>query len=1214
MMHPIRYHQNHMTSNARDIALGTLLLIVAAAGIQVGVVGLLLQLIMPGGDFVTMLLPADSSLAALLTGGALLALLNHRVALRRLLGTLIVVLAVYHLIRNAVAIDAVGSGASWLSSELQFDTVSAIFMAVMGGCLVAGAGRPVNRIVFILTGSILVVMSALVLIQPQMFEIAYRPAPNVAPLLTLGFGIALLLIGWLPWCPPARVGVLPILAVIVGVILSFSAWLLLVGHQRQVLHERAEFLLDNIQYSAEQVVGDHLLLMRRLAQRIETADGEVDHRVLTRDVDNYFDDTLSLYSIALLEPDALWSWQTGRDPAAMLWLDEQVRQPLLQQWLAISYSQPRMILPPSDEAGMAIVAVYIPAIDSQLIAAFNMVELLQDEVRLHLGVYQARLLWHRQKLLTLAPEGQRMYEPPRHQRMAMRHVGLPGGASVTVEIYPSSARVWQEELVIPTAVSVAGLTLTWLLSFSLAMASLTVGRSRQLLAAQGQLTAQQVIQDMMVQESPLTDTLQAICDMVENQMADAVCVVRLADGERSRLEWAAGERLPEGFRQPLDFSDLDAQFTICGAAAASGELVISSDLIADMPAGELRQQASESGFQAGWSCPIVGRHDVLLGTLSIMRALPGVPSEQELALSLKAAGFAAMAVEKSRDSRALRTLERSVEASNNGVLIADALRPDYPIMYCNRAFCEMTGYSREEVLGRNCRFLQGEGTDPHAVATVRRRLAEQREVHVTLRNYRKDGTAFWNDLHISPVLDSAGTVTHFVGLQNNISERIAYEERLTYNASHDLLTGLPNRSMLEDRLKHDFSLARRQGHRIAVLFVDLDGFKPVNDTLGHDLGDKVLMEVADRLRSDLRVTDTVARLGGDEFVVVLPDVPGEQEALKKAESLLSLLANPYQVDDHELYLTASIGIALSNERMVNPKELIRHADMAMYRAKQKGHNNCQFFTRDITHILSDRIAMRGELQAALGTEQLQLHYQPLLNRKGELTSVEALLRWQHPQRGCISPAVFIPLAESTGQIIPISEWVLERACRDMCALSEAGLGDVKVAVNVSPLQFHRASFLPHLHDTLERTGLAAERLEVELTERIFVDDAEGAIALLQQLRSRGVGVSIDDFGTGFSSLAYLRALPINKVKIDRTFVNTVTTRSHDAAIVHGVVSMAHHMEHQVVAEGVETEEQWQCLLELGCDIFQGYLFAHPMPLDQLRDFIAAQGRGGTPAG
>lgn len=1189
-----------MFGNTRDIALGTLLLIVAAAGILVGCLGVLLKLLMPGEHPITMLLTTDAAVASMLTGLALLALLNHWVTWRRWAGALVVGLAAYHLLHNAFGTN-MEDALSWLSGERRLGSVSALFLAGTGICLIWGVDRSLSRLSFVVLGLAMATISALAFIQPQALGTVFQSTPSSTPLLTLGFGVALLLVGLLPWCPPARIGVLPILAAATGVILSCSVWLLLVGKQQQEFHERADFLLDNIQYNTEQMLHSHLMLIQRLAKRIEAAEGNLDHRVLAADVNNYYDDTLSLHAIALLKPSGVWDWQTGRTPAGMLWLDEQVRQPLIQQWVAAAYPQPRAILPFAEPLGMAIVAIPLLGGERQLLASFNLVSLLRHELRLHLGVYQARLLWQQQALLTMTNGSRRVYEPAAHERLAARHIGLPGGVSLTVEVYPAHAHVWTAALFIPAVVSVGGLMLTWLLSFSLAMVSLAVGRSRQLLAARDQLAAQQTVQNMVVQEEPLPATLEVICRTLESQIADSICAIRLISRDQDTLEWIAGERLPDYFKQAPD----DARFMACGIAAASGEPTINPDLAAVEPRGAvLQEQALKHGLLACWSYPIADNSGVQLGTLCVMRGVPGAPTEQESALSAKAVGLAALAIEKVRDRRALRTLERSVEASNNGVVIADASDPGHPVIYCNHAFHEITGYTSEEILGRNCRLLQGEGTDSHAVATVRRHLAEQREVNVTLRNYRKDGTSFWNDLRISPVRDSSGNLTHFVGLMNDISERIAHEEQLTYNASHDQLTGLPNRSMLEDRLTHDFSLGKRHGYRIAVLFVDLDDFKPVNDTLGHDVGDQVLVEVALRLKRGLRATDTVSRLGGDEFVVVLPDVPSEQEALTKAEALLSSLASPYQVEGHEIYLTASIGIALSSDGTVCPHELIRHADMAMYQAKQKGHNNCQFFTRDITQVLSDRIAMRGELQEALAADQLQLYYQPLLNRERRLVAIEALLRWPHPQRGFISPATFIPLAESTGQIIPMSEWVLERACRDVQILARDGMSHVPVAVNLSPLQFHRAGFISHLDSTLQRAGLAAERLEVELTERIFMEDAAAAIAILTRLREMGVGVAIDDFGTGFSSLAYLRALPANKVKIDRTFVSAVATNPHDAAIVRGIISMAHHMGLEVVAEGVETEEQWRCLMDLGCDTFQGYLLARPMPLDQLRQFIA----------
>ncbi len=551
----------------------------------------------------------------------------------------------------------------------------------------------------------------------------------------------------------------------------------------------------------------------------------------------------------------------------------------------------------------------------------------------------------------------------------------------------------------------------------------------------------------------------------------------------------------------------------------------------------------------------------------------------------------------------LRTLERSVEASINGVLIADANLPDRPIVYANRAFTHMTGYTQEDIIGKNCRFLQGIESDPAIVAQIRQHLDEQRDIHVTMCNYRKDGTPFWNDLYISPVRDQEGHVTHFVGVQHDISKHKAYEAQLTYHARHDALTRLPNRALFEDTLLARFNLLQPGKQRLAVLFVDLDDFKPINDNLGHAIGDRVLTEVAKRLQTTLASNDTVARLGGDEFVILHTDIVDEAQVVELAERILSVLSRPYCMGGEELYLTASIGIALSQQDTLQPQTLIQQADMAMYKAKQQGRNAYQWFTHAFTDTVSERMILRNDLQEAIESNAFELHYQPLLNRQGQLVSVEALLRWQHPTKGFISPARFIPLAESTGQIMPISEWVLTRACGDMQTLHQLGLGPLRVAVNLSPLQFHRTNFLSTLRQTLQDTGLSPALLSLELTEGILMNDTEAAIETLQALRSMQVSVSIDDFGTGFSSLSYLKDLPISTVKIDRSFIQELTHSSDDAAIVQGIISMAHHLGLKVVAEGVETQEQHHRLMAYQCDIFQGYGLAKPMPMDDLKVFI-----------
>ena len=567
--------------------------------------------------------------------------------------------------------------------------------------------------------------------------------------------------------------------------------------------------------------------------------------------------------------------------------------------------------------------------------------------------------------------------------------------------------------------------------------------------------------------------------------------------------------------------------------------------------------------------------------------------------------------ERHRHETELRLLQRSVEASTNGIVIADACKPGLPVVYVNEAFVRITGYGRDEVLGSSFRLFQGVDNDVEAVEQLQQAISEQREINVTLCNQRKDGTPFWSDLHLAPVR-AKGEVTHFVAILHDISERKSYEAKLSFHASHDALTGLANRSLLEDKLLHAVQLARRHGRHLAVLFVDLDDFKPINDSLGHEVGDQVLVQVAQRLACEVTSGDTLARFGGDEFVILMPELHHEDAAIRLTERLLACIRRPFRVAEHELYIGASVGIAFLHERLSNPVELIQQADMAMYRAKQKGRNAWECFTSDINDEVSMRMALRNDLQEAIEAQNFELHYQPLLDaRRGSVIGFEALVRWKHPQRGYLSPGLFIPLAEETGQIGPISEWVLRQACRDMCRLAVEGYGHYRVSVNLSPMQFRRPNFLSHLQQALLETGLGADYLELELTEGILMSDAAAAVETLHRLRDMGIEVSIDDFGTGFSSLSYLKQLPIGKIKIDRSFVRDVTTNQHDSAIVQGIISMAHHLGLRVVAEGIEEAEQRDFLADHGCDVFQGFFFARPMPFVDLKAYLEARGAVST---
>jgi len=555
---------------------------------------------------------------------------------------------------------------------------------------------------------------------------------------------------------------------------------------------------------------------------------------------------------------------------------------------------------------------------------------------------------------------------------------------------------------------------------------------------------------------------------------------------------------------------------------------------------------------------------------------------------------------RKRQESTLRLLQRGIEASPNGVLMADASQDDMPLVYANEAFCRLTGYDLDEVLGRNCRFLQGKQIDPAAVATIRQALDARTKTQVTLLNYRKDGTPFWNRLAISPVTDEAGHCTHFIGIQEDITRERRQEAKIAYQATHDLLTGLPNRTALDDRLEQDYRWSQQNRRLLAVMHLDLDGFKTINDGLGYRVGNQLLATIVTRLRQLLGPFDTLARLTGDEFAFLMPDLTNRDEAAAAAERVLAAFEQSFEVDGQALHISTSIGIACSDEANQHPHELLQHAGLAVEVAKRQGRNTWQWYQGEGKQDTGEHVLLRHDLHTALREQQFELYYQPIVDAvSGHIRSLEALVRWHHPTQGMVSPGVFIPIAEQTGQIIPLGRWVLRQACQHLASMRAKGERVFPVAVNISSLQFRRDGFLEEVQGILDETGLPPELLELEMTESILLGGAEQAIEMIDTLRGMSITVAIDDFGTGFSSLSYLRDLPIHKIKLDRAFIRDVLTSRSNAAIVQGIITMAHHMGLVVVAEGIEERAQQEDLVKRECDLLQGYLFAKPMPWEAL---------------
>lgn len=553
----------------------------------------------------------------------------------------------------------------------------------------------------------------------------------------------------------------------------------------------------------------------------------------------------------------------------------------------------------------------------------------------------------------------------------------------------------------------------------------------------------------------------------------------------------------------------------------------------------------------------------------------------------------------------LHLRQRALESSSNGIMITSVAQLDHPITYVNPAFERMTGYAASDVIGKNGRFLVRDDLNQKGLSEIRSALRERREGIAVLRNYRKDGALFWNELHIAPVVDEDGAITtHFISILNNVTERVQYEEQLHFQATHDVLTGLANRSLLSDRINQGIVRSRRDKDIVGVMLIDLDRFKVVNDGLGHASGDVLLREISRRLKSCVRETDTVARLGGDEFVVVLNSVADEDNIAAVACKILKAVNQPLHIEEKKLIVTASIGVSMFPRDGDDGDLLLRNADLAMYRVKEFGRNNYRFYLPEMHGMALDRLDMEADLRRALDADELVVYYQPKVDiASGQIVGAEALIRWIHPKIGLINPLEFIPLAEETGLIIPVGEIVLRKVVSQLRRWRDAGLAAVPVAVNISPRQFRQENLASTIRRILETAAIGGELLDLELTESMVMVHAEAAAAVLHELKTLGCRLYLDDFGTGYSSLAYLKRFPIDALKIDRSFILDLTTDSDDAAIASAIIAMAHSLGMRVVAEGVEHSEQLEVLKAHGCDEYQGYFFARPMPVEKFTTML-----------
>lgn len=570
-------------------------------------------------------------------------------------------------------------------------------------------------------------------------------------------------------------------------------------------------------------------------------------------------------------------------------------------------------------------------------------------------------------------------------------------------------------------------------------------------------------------------------------------------------------------------------------------------------------------------------------------------------------------VRQKKDAAEIHKFSKAIEQSPSSVVMCDR---QWRVEFANQKFTQLTGYNAKSIVGRHPGALNDNNLENrdnrHLWQSIRLQVQRVGVWQGEVNSVRRNGERFWEQLIVTPIKDAGGNATGYIILGEDISIRKRYEQQLLRQANYDILTGLPNRMLALDRLKLALAQARREDSMVGVMFLDLDNFKHINDTLGHDAGDNLLIEAARRVSSCLRGTSTVARLGGDEFLVILPGLTGPESSSQVAERILENFTPAYVLNGQEVFVTTSIGIAIFPTDSDNSGALLQHADAAMYQAKHQGKSSYAHFSPEMSEVSHERLQMESRMRRALELQEFELYFQPIVDTtSGKLRAAEALLRWNNPVMGMVMPDRFIPLAEETGLIIPIGEWVLEQACLAASGWKEVTGRDIGISVNVSPRQFRDPGFTNAVMGALSNNSLAPERLELEITERLLLDNSIETAEILRELDRAGIRLSVDDFGTGYSALSYLKSYPFDTLKIDKSFIQDVMKEPEDASLVRAIINMAHSLGLTIIAEGVEKESQTNFLKQEGCDFAQGYFYSRPLPAGEFSEWLRTNHRTPT---